>query len=252
MPTGRRYIGSSGNISERFWRHRTRLRHGKHHIALMQQDWNEYGEAAFTFIVLREIADPDKRFDAEQAGIDEARAAGLCYNPSPTARTPKGVRLTPEQLAVHSEAMRGRKVSEATRRKISDSNKANWAARGITDEDRARFAEMGRKGTGRTVPPEVRARISAAQKGRPVPAERRAKLSAAATGKTHSPEARAKIAAGNKGRACPTAKLTADQAREIRRRARAGERTSVLAREFGVGAPAISSIKSGKSWVNLD
>lgn len=46
-------------------------------------------------------------------------------------------------------------------------------------------------------------------------------------------------------------KLTNAQAAEIRRRARGGERTCDLAREFGVGSPIISQIKFGTRWHNL-
>lgn len=47
------------------------------------------------------------------------------------------------------------------------------------------------------------------------------------------------------------AKLREDQVREIRRRANAGDRTSVLAREFGVGSPIVSQIKHGTRWGHL-
>lgn len=251
MPTGRRYVGSSGDIRERFFRHRYRLRHGQHHITAMQADWNEHGEAAFAFEVISLIAGRDERFDAEQAGIDEAMAAGLCYNPSPTARTPKGYRLTPGQRGALSAALQGHATSDETRRKIGESNKANWDRREITPEIRARMAEIGRKGKGKPKSAETRARMSAAQKGRTFTDESLAKMSAAHKGFTHTDEARRKIGAAAKGHPGYTAKLTADQAREIRRRAGEGERTSALAEEFGVSAATISDIKARRSWTNL-
>lgn len=45
-----------------------------------------------------------------------------------------------------------------------------------------------------------------------------------------------------------SSKLTVDQARDIYRRAKAGERTSQLAREYGVSDAAVSRIKSGANW----
>lgn len=47
-------------------------------------------------------------------------------------------------------------------------------------------------------------------------------------------------------------KLLAEDAYDIRRRARAGEKTIALANEYNVSAPTISRIKHGKIWKNLD
>ena len=44
------------------------------------------------------------------------------------------------------------------------------------------------------------------------------------------------------------AKLTNDQAREVRQRAVAGERTCALAREYGVSPATVSGIKHGTVW----
>ncbi len=52
----------------------------------------------------------------------------------------------------------------------------------------------------------------------------------------------------SRGENSAAAKLTEEQAKEIRRRAIAGERTCDLAAEFGVGSPIISQIKHGTRW----
>ena len=54
-----------------------------------------------------------------------------------------------------------------------------------------------------------------------------------------------------RGERCGNAKLKEVDARAIRDRARAGERTSDLAREFGVGCPIVSQIKNGSRWAHL-
>ena len=51
------------------------------------------------------------------------------------------------------------------------------------------------------------------------------------------------------GEGHPGAKLTNDQAKEIRRRRANGERGIDLAAEFGVSPPTISEIALGKAWV---
>ena len=46
----------------------------------------------------------------------------------------------------------------------------------------------------------------------------------------------------------PNAKLTDEKAREIKRRAEAGEIGAALAREFGIDPGTVSRIVSGKRW----
>lgn len=52
--TKRFYIGSTGNIQERYKQHMFFLRRGKHSSILMQDDYNKYGED-YSVIVLGEI-----------------------------------------------------------------------------------------------------------------------------------------------------------------------------------------------------
>jgi hypothetical protein len=46
--------------------------------------------------------------------------------------------------------------------------------------------------------------------------------------------------------------LTVDAVREIRRRAAAGERSRLLAREFGTSEPNLSNVLSRRSWKNVE
>ena len=50
----------------------------------------------------------------------------------------------------------------------------------------------------------------------------------------------------------PLPKLSEDQSTEIRRRAKLGGSTSVLAQEFGVSAPLVSGIKHNRKWREID
>ena len=52
----KKYIGSSTNIENRFLRHKSLLRKGIHHNKALQDDWNKYGEEAFSFELIREIS----------------------------------------------------------------------------------------------------------------------------------------------------------------------------------------------------
>lgn len=69
IASGRRYIGSSKDIRQRFAAHRVGLRKGKHHSRHLQAAWNKYGEAAFAFRVLL-VCPAELRIDYEQRLLD--------------------------------------------------------------------------------------------------------------------------------------------------------------------------------------
>lgn len=61
----------------------------------------------------------------------------------------------------------------------------------------------------------------------------------------------ARLGLNPRGERNGSAKLSADQVREIRRRAEAGERGVDLSAEFGVGQVAISQIRHRQRWAHL-
>lgn len=64
------YIGSSQNISRRWYLHRAALRRNRHHSVYLQRAWNKYGEAAFEFELIR-LADPSQLLIEEEKAIVE-------------------------------------------------------------------------------------------------------------------------------------------------------------------------------------
>lgn len=56
---GKVYIGESLNISRRWKYHKEELNNGTHHNYKLQEDWNIYGEASFTFKVIEEFNFPN-------------------------------------------------------------------------------------------------------------------------------------------------------------------------------------------------
>lgn len=74
------YVGSSSNMRLRSFSHKAHLRTGTHSNDKLQAAWNEYGEPAFAFILVAEIADQCLRIAAERAHI--ARLMPACYNHS--------------------------------------------------------------------------------------------------------------------------------------------------------------------------
>ena len=66
---GHRYIGSSGNITQRFGDHKSSLKRGRHVNKHLQSAWNKYGADAFKFSVI-EYCDVDQLAVREQFYID--------------------------------------------------------------------------------------------------------------------------------------------------------------------------------------
>ena len=52
--SGKIYIGQSTNIENRWYKHKTSLRHNYHGNYHLQCSWNKYGEDSFEFSVLEE------------------------------------------------------------------------------------------------------------------------------------------------------------------------------------------------------
>lgn len=54
---GKRYIGSSNNIKERFAQHKNELNKNKHTNSLLQRAWNKYGSESFIFSIIEDVGD---------------------------------------------------------------------------------------------------------------------------------------------------------------------------------------------------
>jgi group I intron endonuclease len=114
-----------------------------------------------------------------------------------------------------------RKISEETKKKISESNKGKKSA-------------LGHKHTA-----EARARMSAAQMGIIRPNF---------TGKKHSESSKRKTSEKTSGEKNPSAKLNSNQVGQIRNLLLTNITLSAIAKSFGVSAATISSIKHNKTW----
>lgn len=143
------YIGSAVNFSRRKARHFSELRNNKHSNGKLQNAWNKYGEQAFIFAIVEEVADKFLLLDAENKWLKDHVGMDYCYNIGVDATAPHlgmsgeksptwGMQHTPEAKARIGEAsksriqsdeekvkrratMKGHHVSAATRAKISQS-----------------------------------------------------------------------------------------------------------------------------------
>lgn len=84
--TDEQYIGSSHDIAARFVQHQSLLRRGKHHAQRLQDAWDRYGEDAFDWVVLEELATSGKLAEREQWYLDsvlpEYNGASVANNTS--------------------------------------------------------------------------------------------------------------------------------------------------------------------------
>lgn len=64
-----KYIGSSKNIKQRLFTHRSNLRHNHHHNEHLQNAWNKYGEKNFDYLILEYCSEED-RVAREQYYVD--------------------------------------------------------------------------------------------------------------------------------------------------------------------------------------
>ena len=134
VPTGKIYIGSSGNVAKRWGVHCKRLRGHCHENSYLQNAWDKYGADAFTFTVL-EITPIESLLEREQHWLDALRpyVRDVGFNMSAYAGAPmRGRKHTADTLARMSRKSTGRKHTEKTKRMMSERNKGKrfgtWTA----------------------------------------------------------------------------------------------------------------------------
>jgi len=150
---GKRYIGSTGDINDRWKSHRNMLKRGKHHCSHLQSSYNKWGADVFEYEILLHC-DTSIMFHMEELSFDIFRSTGL-FNTKPTA--------------CGGAHRKGAKLSDETKEKLSNLNKGKKFALGVKHTDEARknmsVAHIGKKYPNRKKPepksPETRAKQAA-------------------------------------------------------------------------------------------
>jgi group I intron endonuclease len=137
--SGKCYIGSANDTTGRIANHKFKLRHNKHFNSHLQNAWNKYGEAVFTFEVILHCT-------AEYFPVTETFCINMhrpmVYNQRDVANTNKGKKASLETKQKMSIAQRkrtqpleviekirvgnlGKKRSAITKEKISKSKQGS-------------------------------------------------------------------------------------------------------------------------------
>lgn len=158
---GKFYIGSAVNLYQRWNRHQSELRSGKHQNPHLQNAWNKYGGDRFVFEVLEYVMS-FAVLEREQYWLDKLKPydANTGFNIALDASSP----------------MRGRVFSPESREKL-------------------RLTHLGKPKS-----PEAIERSAAKRRGRKIPDDQKEKMRQAKLGKKASPETRAKLSAARKGK----------------------------------------------------
>lgn len=144
--SGKSYLGSALNLSDRFIRHRYLLSVGKHHSVRLQNAWDKHGAEAFEFRVLEYVEKAEDLTIREQVWLDREKTytRDRGYNVHRKARSSLGVKRRPETREKMSAWQKGRTLPESTRKKLSEIAKqrkgATW-----TPEMRQRQAQLARE-----------------------------------------------------------------------------------------------------------
>lgn len=288
--TSKVYVGSSGNVKQRWKTHRTDLRGKRHHCHRLQEAWNTYGEDAFVFGVL-EWCEVEDLTDLEQSWLDETQ----CYDEK------FGYNLASDAYS----PMLGRTHTEETKALISESSKERWQNQAHPMLGKPRSEECIRKlkatkarqkrenpeynshRKGAKVSEATRAKLSAAMKRRleeeshpfqgkkhteeskrkmseslrgreawnkgiPLTEETKRKLSSSLKGREISAHCRQRVSETHRGEGNSQAKLTEDDVLAILTEYSKGCTSQAkLGKKYGVSQAQIFHIVKGKSWKHV-
>lgn len=188
-PNGKIYIGSSINLAKRIRGHKSDLRQNKHPNARLQNAYNKYGLANFTFEVIVNC-EKTEVFALEQRHIDELPPGRLGFNIATCAENPRrGAKYTEAERANMSRALTGRQLSAQHRANISH------GGLGVkkSEETRQRMRDSAAERS-----PSRHAKISAALLGRQKSEDHKKKIGEATRLRCLDPDYLAKLSQAHK------------------------------------------------------
>jgi predicted GIY-YIG superfamily endonuclease len=248
------YIGQSININQRFYRHKSALKKGKHYNNYLLASYNKYGLESFTFDILfllennslskEEILNilnqKEKEFilqyDSFLNGYNLTTGGDSCIVSDETKKklseSHKGFKLSQERIDKLVNSRKGKKDSEETNKKRSDALKG-----------KKKKSYIHKKGYKLKPCSEERKRkIGDAQKG-----EKNHNF-----GKKTSEIIKQKCRDSYHGEQCHLAKITDDIALAIKIDLKEGLLFgSEIAKKYNISKYIVSHIKNEKTWKHI-
>ena len=175
------YIGSSIDIINRWYDHKTRLNKKRHHSIKLQRAFNKYGKECFIYDIIEEC-ESDYLIIKEQYYIDLFDSYKNGYNSVPNAKNNLGM--------IHSDE---------TKEKIRDASKGNknMLNKKHTDETKNLISE---KLKGTILSENTKLKMSETRKGKIMSEETKNKMSESKKGKIMSEETKNKIRLSHLGK----------------------------------------------------
>lgn len=115
---GKSYIGASGNPRAR-WRHHRSLLNREKHTPEFVMDWQEFGEAAFTFEIM-ELVELENLAERETQWILREDSVKNGYNLIHGSSGNSGASLSVQTRQLMSSVRKGRAKSEEWKQKIRE------------------------------------------------------------------------------------------------------------------------------------
>lgn len=122
------YVGQTRqSFQKRYWNHQWKLRNGRHDNNHLQKSWNKCGDENFEFFVIEIVEDINLMNALEIQYISKYRDNNLSYNVLDGGSGLSGY-IIPERIRKiigekNRQRMRGTKLSEKTKQKMSESKK---------------------------------------------------------------------------------------------------------------------------------
>lgn len=194
------YVGSSVNITGRWYQHKTELKFNKHHSIKLQRSYNKHGVDNFKYEIIEEC-DIETLIIREQYYIDLFGCYKNGYNSVMSASCPmlgmshsKETKEILRQKSVGNKNMLNKKHTEETKDKIRKKLK------GVSLSDETK-SKMSKSRKGRIVSDETKLKLSKSHTGKILSKDHKIKLSLSHLGKKQSEETiekRVKLNTGKK------------------------------------------------------
>lgn len=233
---GKRYIGRSVDVKKRKNEHFGALKRGRHPNVHLQRAWNNGARFDFETIEQCSAADLNEREIYWIAKYDSFHNG---YNQCEGGKSTTGRPCSAETRRKISEGNKGKKTSEETIRKRTESLKRHLA------EDPVFAAEHRRKLSER-----LKGKPSW-NKGRPCPEWKKKQVSEKLKGRYISEAHKENLRELYSGEGSITAKLTKSDVVEIRYRFLSGERQIDICKDYPVTPQTIYDIVRGRRWQSV-